>query len=282
MGRRLGLLSFGLVVVICLLSPTQAHAAGGGCTAADQRAGTCYSGVAEGDEAVLRGSQATTGASTDRGPGQRPAQSKGSVALTAAQIQALLDAECYGDGTCGNRDLDELNPLFLPDDAQPADPAPGAPAQVVTIADLARFLPATARLHAEPAGWAVIGVPANFWVHVVPVTVDGELLGGPAQVRFTPQLYRWDYGDGASRTTATGGSSWADLGQDELTATSTSHDYTARGTVDPAVTVVYSAAYHVGGGDWQPVAGAVTGTTPPAPVLVVHEATALTAGAEQG
>ena len=185
-----------------------------------------------------------------------------------------------GDGTCGSRGLDELNPLLLPTDDQTAKPAAkGAPARVVTIDDLARFLPATARLRSEPDGWAVTGVPANFWVDVAPVTVDGELLGGPAQVRFTPQLYRWDYGDGTSRTTGAGGSSWAALGQQELTFTATSHDYSTRGTVDPSVTVVYSAAYRVGGGDWQAVAGAVTGTTPPVRTLVVHEATALTAGA---
>jgi hypothetical protein len=159
----------------------------------------------------------------------------------------------------------------------PADPAPGAePAPVVTISDLARFLPVTAALHAEPDGWAVVGVPANFWADAAAATVPGELLDQPARVRFTPQAYRFDYGDGSSRTAATAGSSWAALGQEELTKTPTSHVYRARGSVRAQVTVVYSAQYRFAGGPWIGVVGAVIGTTPPQRVLVVVERTALT------
>jgi len=158
------------------------------------------------------------------------------------------------------------------------------PRRLVLPADLAAGaeLVATAGLHAEPDGWAVVGVPANFWVDVAPVTVSGPLLGGTAEVRFTPRAYRFDYGDGSVGTSGSPGASWAALGQDELTATSTGHIYRARGAVEAAVTVVYSAEYRFGGGAWIGVAGAVSGTTPPQRELVVVERTALTAGAIAG
>ncbi len=144
------------------------------------------------------------------------------------------------------------------------------------IDDVARFLPAVATMHAEPDGWAVVGVPANFWVDVKAMTVAGELLGEAAEVRFTPQAYQFAYGDGTTRTTTTPGASWADLGQEELTKTSTSRVYGARADRQATVTVIYSAEYRFAGGPWIGVAGAVSGTTPPHRVLVVVERTALT------
>lgn len=196
-------------------------------------------------------------------------------ALTDAELAALLDEVCFGNGVCGIRDSVVLNPRIPA--LLPADPGPDAePAPVVTISDLARFLPASAALHVEPDGWAVVGVPANFTADASAVTVAGELLGQTAEVRFTPQAYRFDYGDGSSRTSATAGSSWAALGQEELTETPTSHVYRSRGAVRAQVTVVYSAQYRVAGGPWIGVAGAVSGTTPPQRVLVVVERTALT------
>lgn len=159
-----------------------------------------------------------------------------------------------------------------------APPEEGAdvPARVVMIDDVARFLPAVATLRSEPDGWAVVGVPANFWVDVKAVTVAGELLGEEAEVRFTPEAYRFDYGDGTTRATATPGASWADLGQEELTKTATSHVYSDRAEREASVTVLYSAEYRFAGGPWIAVAGAVSGTTPPQRVLVVVERTALT------
>jgi hypothetical protein len=172
------------------------------------------------------------------------------------------------------RDSVVLNPRI------PTQPGAGTTAQgatpAVTIGDLARFLPAAAALHSEPNGWAVVGVPANFWADVAPITVDGELLGRTAQVRFTPQAYRFDYGDGVTRESSTAGSSWSALGQEELSETPTSHSYRVRGDLRARVTVVYSAQYRVGGGAWTAVAGAVSATTPPQRVLVVVERTALT------
>jgi len=194
--------------------------------------------------------------------------------LTDAELLELLDAICVGDSHCDLRAAAALNPLLVQ-----GDPAAGGgdePAAAVTISDLARFLPAAGALHAEPDGWAVIGVPANFWVEVRAVTVRAALLGDAAEVRFTPQAYRFDYGDGATRTSARPGSSWAALGLEELSPTSTDHVYRTRGDLRASATVVYSARYRFAGGPWIGVTGAVSASTPPQRVLVVAERTALT------
>ena len=258
----------------------------------DEQLADAFIGIVNGDHVDVSGHQqrVTSGGSGSPAGGDRDGSdstsfSRGGTTLTPREIHALLDEVCIGDGTCGPTRGDAgLNPLIaLPEPAEPEpaeddDPAPGAPPRVVTITDVARFLPAVAGLHAEPDGWAVVGVPANFWVDVQLVTVDGSLLGQTSQVRFTPRAYRWDYGDGTTRTTSSPGASWADLGQEELTDTPTSHVYEVRQDLRASVAVVYSAEYRIGEGEWTAVAGAVTGTAPPMRVLVVRERTVLTTG----
>lgn len=272
MVRGLGLLIavVALASFLALSTSATALADAPGCAGALARAGLCTSGSSDGPGVTVTGT-------IDRdhnGSGTGGGSSGAGRPLTDEEMLALLDEICVGDGHCDVRDGITLNPLLPP--ADPAATGDADPAAAITITDLARFLPATAALHAEPNGWAVVGVPANFFVEVSPVTVDGTLLGETAQVRFTPRAYRFDYGDGSTRSTGTPGSSWAALGQEELTATPTSHVYTERGDRRAAVTVIYSAEYRFAGGPWIGVSGAVSGTTPPQRVLVVVEKTALT------
>ncbi|MGT2425207.1 hypothetical protein [Amnibacterium kyonggiense] len=197
--------------------------------------------------------------------------------LTDDEVRTVVDAICFVDLDCSVRSAAALNPVLEPDGpVDPADDDEGRPAAAITMSDLARFLPASAALHAEPEGWAVVGVPANFWVDVRAVTVRAALLGDSAEVRFTPQAYRFDYGDDATRTTGEPGASWSDLRQQELTATPTGHVYRTRGDVRAAATVVYSGEYRFADGPWTRVAGAVAAGTPPQRMLVVAERTALT------
>ncbi|WP_375388066.1 hypothetical protein [uncultured Amnibacterium sp.] len=246
------------------------------CTSLQQKLGHCAtstntSASTNGKEAEITATTTRPVAGEPGTPGRPGAPGR---PLTKREIQALLDDLCYGNGQCATRVSGTVNPLIPVGD--PVDPVAADPAAVVTIRDVARFLPATTGLHLEPDGWAVVGVPANLWIEIAPATVDGEVFGRPAQVRFTPVAYRFDYGDGVVRTSAVPGASWGALGQEELTATPTSHVYTDRGARQAAVTVVYAAEYRFGDGGFTAIAGAVSGTTPPERMLVVVERTALT------
>ena len=139
---------------------------------------------------------------------------------------------------------------------RPIDPA--VPAPVVTLADVATFAPTMAPAVSEPGGWAIIGLPVNLVGPAGSVTVDGVLLGNPAQVRFTPIAWHWAYGDGSSSVVTTPGASWAALGIPEFAATATSHVYAAPGIYRVSLEVDMVADYRIGGGPWLAVPGLLT------------------------
>lgn len=155
------------------------------------------------------------------------------------------------------------------------DPSVRPPAPPdVTIADLASFRPAQPALAGEPAGFGVVGMPTNFTAAASEQHLSGTILGWNMVVRFTPAGYVFDYGDGTTQRTTTGGATWEQLGQAQFTPTATSHVYRARGTYSTGVTVQYEAAVDFGAG-WRPVAGYVTSVTSGYNVQVVEVRTAL-------
>jgi hypothetical protein len=157
------------------------------------------------------------------------------------------------------------NPLVFTRDGFIINCTPGSPCDpnvVVSVSDIATFRPAVPTLGMEPNGWTVVGLPTNFFASAITHVVSGSLLGFPADVRFTPVGYRWDYGDGATRTSPTGGASWAAQKLPEFSETPTSHIYQARGahTISPAV--VYSAEFRFAGQSWRGVRGTLVVPTP--------------------
>lgn len=155
----------------------------------------------------------------------------------------------------------------------PAEPVdPGFPE--VTLADLVSFRPATPTLGGEPAGFGVVGMPANFVAGASEQQLAGVLLGYPVTVRFTPTAYVFSYGDGSTLRAASGGTSWEASGVAQFTPTSTSHVYAERGTYATGVTIEYAAAVDFGTG-WRPVDGVVTARSADYPVQVVEVRTAL-------
>ncbi|MFO7690545.1 MAG: hypothetical protein R6W83_08320 [Cryobacterium sp.] len=155
----------------------------------------------------------------------------------------------------------------------PAEPAtPGEPGAVlvVTISDLISFTPAVATQTMQPAAWMAVGLETNFIGTASAHIEQGDLLGYPAQVRFNPAAFTWNYGDG---TTGTGtGATWEALGVPEFSETTTSHVYSNPGPYDVTLTVEYTAEYRFAGSIWQPVVGTVSSTSPPlaAPAVIVR------------
>jgi hypothetical protein len=93
------------------------------------------------------------------------------------------------------------------------------------------------------------------------------LLGWPIEVRFSPQSYRWSYGDGVSVTRSEPGSSW---GQNQFGSTSTSHVYRAPGTYTVTLQVDYSVSYRFDQGGFVPLAGVVSRASPPATLQILR------------
>ncbi len=141
------------------------------------------------------------------------------------------------DGTCGRDTFTVTAPL--------------------TLVDIASFTPDPASASMEPNGWGIVGLPANFIGASGPEVHSGTLLGQPAEVRFTPVSWSWNYGDGTTARLDTPGLSWADLGVREFDPTPTSHVFETDGVFTVSLTVRYSAEYRVGTLPWTPIAGTV-------------------------
>lgn len=167
-----------------------------------------------------------------------------------------------------------LTPVGVPV-GQP--PSPAGSGWRVTVSDLARFVPSTATVAGEPDNVAVVGLPANFVSSATTETVQGTILGRALVIRFTPDTYTFDYGDGGRRTSTSPGVPWGASGQAQFTPTDTSHVYTARGIYTVTVTVTYAADVDLGAG-WVPINGTLDGPPASQQVRVVTAHTALVQG----
>ncbi|WP_133160225.1 hypothetical protein [Cryobacterium zongtaii] len=167
----------------------------------------------------------------------------------------------------------------------PADPAvpvcqpqtPCDPDLVVRVSDLVSIPADPPTQGMEPNGWLVVGVPANFFATASAHVRSGTLLGASAEVRFTPVGFRWDYGDGTSRTSASGGATWAALNLPEFSETSTSHVFESTGTLSIGLVVSYSAEYRFAGAEWRDVQGLVLVPTRPITAIADRAGTVLVA-----
>ncbi|WP_307215351.1 hypothetical protein [Microbacterium sp. SORGH_AS_0888] len=145
----------------------------------------------------------------------------------------------------------------------------------VTMSDLASFRPAAPTLVSEPDGFGVARMPTNLVASgAAPHTAAGSLFGYAVTVRFSPIAFRFDYGDGTSRSTATPGASWSALGAPQFTATDTSHAYPAPGAYTATVTTTYTAQVSFGTA-WRDVPGTLELTSPAASLRVLEARTAL-------
>jgi hypothetical protein len=127
----------------------------------------------------------------------------------------------------------------------------------VLLSDLVNFRPTPGTSLMEPKGWTIVGAETNFYSQANAQVQDGELLGQPASVRFSPVRYRWSYGDGTEAVLGTGGGSWGSQGIHEFDKTNTSHRYRRVGTYTVEHSVEFAAEYRFAGGAWTPIAGTI-------------------------
>ena len=123
----------------------------------------------------------------------------------------------------------------------------------------------------QPAGETLVNFDTIFYVDPQQVTVDLTILGQAVDVVATPAGYSWSFGDGSGLSTTTPGAPYPSK---EIT-----HRYAdAHVTVEPSVTVSYTARFRVGGGAWQDIDGTVSSAGPGTPLLVSEATPLLTAG----
>ena len=201
------------------------------------------------------------GGTTPRGTG-----SGGSVSVDGGQQNAA-------DNAPNNMDLFPFATQTYTINCKPGSPCD--PTLVVRMSDLVNFQPIPPAQGMQPKGWAVIGLPSNFFATASPYTLSGSLLGFPADVRFTPVGYRWEYGDGTSGGSATGGSSWAAQGLPEFSETNTSHRYRETGNYAVRLTVDYTAEYRFAGLAWRNIAGTLAVPANPLAVVAAQARTVL-------
>lgn len=236
------------------------------CSLLEIRQGTCDIDISPG--LTAGGVDLTAGGSSGGGAGESDGDSEGGAALP---LPPAPPAPLSPEETNPNDNRPPTRCTAAPDVCDPQ--------LLVTWSDIASFraTPPVLTLM-EPAGWAVKGLPMNLVAAASVEEVGGSLLGFPADVRFTPTAFAWDYGDSQTARSATGGASWADLGLPEFSTTSTSHVYAERGEYSVTVGVELSAEYRFAGGQWQPIAGSVGVVGSAAPVVVKSATTVLVSG----
>lgn len=136
----------------------------------------------------------------------------------------------------------------------PTEPGVGP----ITIRDIASFIPTPGRQQMQPDGWTVAGLDTNFYAITQQHVVPGTLLGRPADVRFTPTAFHWNYGDGTAATKPTKGGTWAALGLEEFEPTPTSHVYEQLGDYTITLSITFAAEYRFDGSAWRGVVGTIT------------------------
>jgi hypothetical protein len=188
------------------------------------------------------GSQTTTTGSSDSSP-RLPwsAPPVRNPVLGSPQCTVIIGGSCRGQSP----------PKNPPGAALTTVDGPIAP---TSLSDVASFSPRAPGIIVEPGAWSLPRLTTNIIAVAGAEIQRGELLGWPIEVRFSPQTYRWNYGDGSRATHSVAGGSW---GQAQFSSTPTGHVYRSPGRYSITVEVDYGVAYRFGDGAFVPLSGVV-------------------------
>jgi hypothetical protein len=251
------LLAFGGIApgtAVWLEACSQASRTGGSCV--DISSSVSASGVTLGATVTSPGSpgsSVSTPASSVFSSPRIPRPPRNPV-LGSRQCSIILAGLCRGQSA--------------PKNPPPAAPrVQRAPIPPTSVSDLAAFQPLPPGIVIEPGSWSLPRVPTNIFSSATAHSQSGTLLGWPIEVRFSPQGFRWSYGDGASASHSQAGSSW---GPHQFAGTATSHVFRAPGTYTVTLQVDYSVSYRFNQGGFVPLAGTVTRAGPPATLQILR------------
>lgn len=238
----------GIFLVGALLLVATPPAMASECSQAAQSSGQCLSITTELDQEGI-----TLGASTSSpgGPGQSSASSSGSAQSwwsprpPREPVVGTSECEIKVSGYCRASSPDK-NPTASLEETPPEPPSHAS--------DLESFVPGVPGIEVEPDGWSLPRLPTNIFARITESVEQGELLGWPIQVRFSPSTYRFTYGDGTSSQLSVAGSSW---GSGQFLPTATSHVYSYPGTYRIGLQVGFDVAYRFDGGPFVPVTGTI-------------------------
>ena len=193
-----------------------------------------------------------------------------------------VDAECLAAQTCsdplerrfrlwGQTRAGEWQTLTegcfggTPEEYVPPEVTPGN-----VLSALRRVGLPSLTVQTQPADETLVNFDTIFFVEPEAVSVDLTILGQAVDVLATPAGYQWSFGDGAGMSSSSPGAPYP--------STEITHRYSdAHVTMQPSVTVSYTARFRVGGGAWQDIDGTVT-SPGPGTSLLISEATPLLSG----
>lgn len=221
------------------------------CSQASRTSGECPSvtTTVDSDGVTLGATQTTPGsAGTTSEPSSTPLNAPRSPppvrnpVLGSAQCTVIIGGSCRGQSPPKTPPVPEVS----------VAQKPTAPR---TLSDLVSFAPDAPGIVVEPGTWSLPRLETNIYSSARSHTRVGELLGWPIEVRFSPQLFRWNYGDGSGASHTQAGRSW---GAAQFSASPTGHVYRAPGEYAITLQVDYSVAYRFGDGPFVPLSGTVT------------------------
>jgi hypothetical protein len=182
-----------------------------------------------------------------------------------------------GDNLCTTDRFCDVN-LLTPEEEEAEEEAaePVASIEDITLQDLASFRPVTPELTGEPLGFGVVGAPTNRIASAETHEFPATILGLNVTVRFVPEQYTFNNGDGTTTTSTTGGTTWDAIDAAQFAPTDTTHTYRQPGDYDIGLIVDYAPYVTLNpAGSWLRVPGYITATAPTYSIQVVEAHTAL-------
>lgn len=250
MRRGLGILAVVGALVLGTATPALAD-----CTQGERIGGECSSVTTTSD-----GSEVTIGLTTSSNgsPGTAASSSTSSYVSGSWSPPPIRQEAELGSSECEVKlaGLCRAQAPSKPTATKNIEPTPPTPP--THASQLKGFRPETPIIAIEPNAWSLPTLAVNMYARAERHRVNGELLGWPVVVRFTPVAFHWNYGDGTGRSVSSPGSSLSAQGKEQFDTTSTSHVYRRPGRYTVSLKVDYRVEFRFVEGNFRHIDGLVS------------------------